>query len=139
MPIKAEIAGRRVEKKRASRLDRCVRRHHGRQCLVVDVDELGRVFRLLAHLGDDHCHRVTHMANLALGEQRMRWFDHAVLRGNEPAAGEATHLQIGAGEDRSNAGRRLGGSGVDGAQVCVSVGLRDRKAWSWPGRLMSSV
>ena len=73
---------------------------------------------VLARLGDDHRHWVTHMAHLALGEQWVRWLDHrlAVLRSDEPAAGKTAHLQIGAGEDRSDAGRPLGGSGVDGAQ-----------------------
>ncbi len=48
--------GRRVEEKRASRLDRRLRRYRRRQRLVADIDKLGRVLRLLARLGDDHCH-----------------------------------------------------------------------------------
>ena len=78
MPVEAEIAGCRVEEKRASRLDRCVRRHHGRQRLVADVDELGGILRLLACLGDDCCHWIAHMAHLALGEQWMLRLDHGL-------------------------------------------------------------
>jgi len=124
MPIEAEIARSGVEEKRASRLDRCLRRHHSWQRLVADLDKLGRVLRLLARFGDDHCHRVTHMAHFALSEQWMRRLDHglAVLRGDEPAAWEAADLHIGAGEDRHDAGRRLGSSSVDGAQLRMSVG-----------------
>jgi len=64
------------------------------------------------------------MAHLALSEQWMRRLDHrlTVLRGDEPAAGKTAHLQIGAGEDRGDARRRLGGSRVDGAEFRMSVG-----------------
>jgi hypothetical protein len=56
--------------------------------------------------------------------RRMRRLDHrlAVLRGNQPAAGKTPDLQICAGKDRDDAGRRPGGRGFDRAKLGMSMG-----------------
>ena len=72
MPVEAEIAGGGIEKQRPARLNGLVGGDHRRQFPVVDLDKLGRGFRLCARLGDDHRHGVTDMAHLSLGEKRAR-------------------------------------------------------------------
>src|SRR5262245_16955355 len=81
------------------------------------------------------------MPHFALGEQRMRRLDHrlAVLRGDEPAAGEPAHLQVGAGEHSGDARRCLGCSGVSRAQLRVSMGAAQQKGMklAWPIDIVS--
>jgi len=45
---------------------------HRRQWLIVDGDKLGGVERLVAGLRDDQRHRLAGIADLAVGEERLR-------------------------------------------------------------------
>ena len=126
LPLVAGVGRRLVEQLGGSRLHRIGRFDRRRQHAVVDLDQLGRVLGLVARLGDDDRDRVADMAHLAPGQHRVRRLDHglAMLVGDQPAAGQAADpggRQIGAGEDRDDAGCRQRLRRVDGAQGRVGV------------------
>ena len=125
MPVEAEIAGGGIEQQRPARLDGLVAGDHRRQLPVVDLDQLGRGFRLLARFGHDHRHGVADMAHLALGEHRAHRLGHrrAVLRGDEPAARQAAYggLKIGAGVDRRDTRRRQGLGRIDAGNLRMGM------------------
>ena len=68
--------------------------HHGRQHLVIDFDEFGRIARLVLSFGDDHGDMVADIARLALRQHRVRRLLHrlAVRACDQPAAGQAVDL-----------------------------------------------
>ncbi len=94
-----------------ARGQRCRGGDHRRQRRVVDLDQFGRVLRLVQGIGDDERHRVADIAHAPLGEQRLRANEsrgpiaassaHAGHQGAETAA-----LQILSGQDSEHAGRR---------------------------------
>ena len=109
------------------RLGRARRIGHRRQHAVVDDDRLGRVARLRQRLGDDDRNVVADIADLALGERRMRTGPHrrAVLVVNHPAADQPADLvggEVVAGEDPQHTRHRSSGLGVDLFQR--GVGMR---------------
>jgi hypothetical protein len=98
----------------------------GGQFFVVDLDQLGRVLRLVDALGDDQRHLVAHVAHLALREHRVRRLLHrrAVLAVDQPAARQPADLrvgEVGAGEDHHDARRGLGLVELDGLDARVRV------------------
>ena len=128
MPVEAEIAGGGIEQQRPARLDGLVAGDHRRQFPVVDRDQLGRGFRLLARLRHDHRYGVADMAHLSLGEKWAHGLSHRrpVFRSDEPAARQAAQfqiggLQIGAGEDGRDTRRRHGLGRVDAGNLRMGM------------------
>jgi hypothetical protein len=89
--------------------------NHGRQLVVVDLDQQGGVgFGLLQRLGHHQRHPVADVAHLAVGQDRVLGLLHrtAVQAVDQPAAGQAADgLEVLAGEDAQHARRRRGGGG----------------------------
>ena len=105
-------------------------RRAGRQLLVVDLDQLGRVARLMIGLRDHAGDGVADVADLALGEHRMgaRLHVRAVPGLDHPAADQIApfgRLDVVAGQHREHAGRRLGAALVDAADPGVRVRRAD--------------
>jgi hypothetical protein len=91
-----------------------------------DVDDqgFGGVLGLFGGFGDDHGDGVTHVADLALGEDGVGRLDHrgAVLAVELPAAGDAAEAGFGdvfTGEDGDHARHGAGFGGVDRFQGAV--------------------
>jgi len=101
---------RRIRGHRLERVD------EDRQRLVLDLDELDRVGRDVALLGDDEGDLLVLEQHLLLGEHRLH------------VAGERRHVvqiegfEIRRGEHRDDAGQRLGLGGVDLPDAGVAVG-----------------
>ncbi len=102
-------------------------RDAGRQHLVVDRDQLGRVLGLRVGQGDHHGDVIADVARLALGQDRVRAGLHraAVARVDHPAADQPAppgRLDVVASEDREHARccRRL--ALVDAVDLGVGVG-----------------
>ena len=92
--------------------------HNMRQHAVADLHRSRRGLGLLLGLGHHHGDMVADIANLALGEDRMRAGLHgrAVLGVDHPAADQSADLVLGdvlAGEDADHAGHLLRLGGVD--------------------------
>ena len=95
---------------------------HGRQHVVVHFHELGGIARLLQGFRDHHGHMVAHIANLALGQDRVRRLFHglAIGAGDQPAARQAVDFvvgNIGANKHIEHARRGFGSSHIDGHDV----------------------
>ena len=90
-PRVALVAWRAVMELRRARLQCVDDVDHRGQHFVVDVDQLGRILRLVGRLGDHEGDRVADVTDLALRKHRMRRLVHrlAVGAGDEPAAGES--------------------------------------------------
>jgi hypothetical protein len=100
-PFEAEIAGRLFrQQRRAGGAGRGGGRHGG-QRHVLDRDQLRRVLRLVARLGDDERHRLADVAHLVHSQERLR------LEG-EGLAGDGIGLGAGA-QRRESVGGDLGG------------------------------
>ena len=100
---------------RLARLERLGGVGHGRQRVVVDLDQLGRVLGLEPGLGHDEGHVVAHIVDLVLAQDRVLRVGAvgavAVLHRDE--AGQARIAHVGRGVDRQHAGGGLGGTQVD--------------------------
>jgi hypothetical protein len=126
LPVVADIAGRLRPDLRRAGLQRRDDVDDRRLDRVIDRDLLSGVARLRQAVGDDHGHRVADMAHAVNREHRMRRLLHrrAVLRIDQPAAGQAADLVLGhvlAGVD-GNDPRRLGRRArVDAAEFRVGV------------------
>ena len=111
VPVEADVAGGLVPHQGRAVGDGVVQVRDGRQRVVVDLDELGRVLGLRLGLGDDHDDRIADVPHLALRQGRVRRLDHdrAVLVLDLPAAGDAAQPVGGhvvAGQDGEHARRR---------------------------------
>ena len=118
-----------VDLRRALVAGVCGRRAR-RQLLVVDLEQLGRIARLMVGLRDHAGDGVADIADLALGEHRMGAGLHvrAVPGLDHPAADQiapAGRLDVVAGEHREHAGRRRGAALVDAADPGVRMGRAD--------------
>ena len=72
LPVVDRVAGRLLVDLRLALIARMRGRDAGRQHLVVDLDQLGRVLGLMVGLGDHHGDVIADVARLALGQDRMR-------------------------------------------------------------------
>ena len=72
LPVEAEIAGRLVPHRGLARIEGARGIDDGRQRLVIDRDQLGRVARRGGGLGDDHRDRVADMPHPVARDRRMR-------------------------------------------------------------------
>ena len=100
------------------------RRHavdHGRQRLVIDLDQLGRRARDLLAVGDDEGHRVADMAHAALSEGRPGRHDQRLYRRHAGQRTEAVGSQIGGRVDAVHAGKRRPSRNVDPLYERMSV------------------
>ncbi len=84
------------------------RSHDGRQRLVVDEDQLGRVLGDVAALGDDDGDRLADVAHLVLGQRHLRArVEDQVLDGrrrDQQRAGLPVVAQVGGSVDGHHAG-----------------------------------
>ena len=123
-PRVALVAGSAIVDLRSACLQRFDRIHHCGHRVVIDVDQLGGVFRLGGRLRNDHRQAVSNVAYLALSKHRMRRFLHGltVCSGDEPATGQAVDAgQVSTGVDRDNSGCGFRFGGVDPSNIRVSV------------------
>ena len=118
-----------VPHQRHSGIERIAGRDRGRQRLVIDLDQFGRVDRLEISLGDDEGDIVADHPHFVLDQRRIA----RPVAGNIVAAlqaaghrqiAEARGLVVGAGEHPEHAGRGFGLRGVDRADT----GMRVRRA-----------
>ena len=122
----ADIVRAIVPNERHAGLGRVAGRDDGRQRLVIDLDQFGRVDRLVISLGDDEGDIVADHPHPVLGQSRIARpvAGHAVAAlqsaGHRQVA-EARGLVIGGGEDREHAGRGFGLRGVDRADARMGV------------------
>jgi hypothetical protein len=116
------------------------RRQHG----VVDLELFGGVARLRQRLRNDNRDRIADVAGFAVSERRMRRHFHrrAVLGMNHPAADEIADLvgrELRAGQHRDTPGEAAAALLSIDLMVAWACGERTKKAYVWPGRLISSV
>ena len=108
LEMEGEIARRLVpERRRAVRKSRHAV-DDGRQRLVVDLDQLGRLARRLDAVGDDEGHRIADMAHAAIGQRRPRRHDQRLHRRQAGQGTESVGREIGRGGDEMHAGERRG-------------------------------
>ncbi len=125
----ADVVRAIVPHQRRARLDRFLGGDDRRQRLVVDLDQLGRVHRLMRGLGDDEGDVVADPAD-AVARQRAvaRLIERravAALRpGRHRQIAEAGIVPVLAGEHRQHAGRGLGLGHVD----ALDLRMRMRRA-----------
>ncbi len=122
----ADIVRAIVPHARRARCDRVLAGNHGRQRLVIDLDQLGRVGRLGIGLGHDEGDVIADPAHAVLDQRRKaRAIERravAPLRpGRHRQIAPARRLPIGAGEDGEHARRVLGPRGVDLADARMGV------------------
>ena len=113
VPVGVVVEHRRVGVLRLARVD------ERRQRLVVDLDELGRVARELARLGDDRDDRLADVAHLADREREVLDVRARRARDLEERIGERRDLL--AGQRPVDAVDRLGRRDVDARDVRVRV------------------
>ena len=118
-----DVAARLLEQQRRVRRDRILEERDALQRLVLDLDQLQRVFGDIAVLGHHHRHRLAHVAHLvdrAHVEFHAR-LDHARNRARHPG-------DLGAGDDADHACKLLGAARVDAEDLRVRVGrAQDRR------------
>ena len=124
MPVVADVARHLVMHQRRARRDRGLHGGDARQVLEADLDQFGRILRLLLGLGDDDGDGVADMTHLADREHRMLRLGHrrAVLVVDLPAArhaADAVGVQIGTGVHGDHARSGFGCRGVNGQQARV--------------------
>ena len=127
VPAEHDVVGRDLVHGLAADASRRGGVHHGVEHLVVHRDLLRRVLGLRVGVGDHHGDVVADVADLALGQRRVRARLHgrAVHRMDHPAADQAAHLvgrEVGAGVDRHDARFRFRLRGVDRQDAGVGVG-----------------
>ena len=120
-----DVVGSAVPDHRGARLDRIFERHHRRQGLIVDGDQLGRVARLLQGLRHHKGDPVADRPHLAAGEDRPQrpvafWAAH-VLGHDRHQASDLVGFGVGAGEHRENPRSRLGRGGIDAGNARMGV------------------
>ncbi len=126
LPVVAGVAGCDVPELRRRRLDRILDGRDRAQRLVVDFDQLGRVPRGLAAVGDHHGDLVADIAHASDRERRMRRLLHraAVLELDRPAAGQAADIVLGHVRASEHGDDALGLRGlrrVDRAEICMRM------------------
>ena len=103
--------------------------HHGSDHLVLDVDQLERVARRVAVVGDDERDLLALEAHLVGGEHGLRVVRHR----RHPRQPE--RLEHGAGDDRVHLRVRLGGGGVDRHDPGVRVRAAQDRAVQHAGQV----
>ena len=127
VPVDADIARHLVGNDRRAGRPGCLARGDGRQRLVVDRDQLGRIERLGVGLRDDERHRLAGKTHLAVGEQRLGCEDER-LAGLHVGFGigaqrpQPIARRVGRRQDGQHARRAPGGLDVDG--VKPRMGMR---------------
>ena len=113
----------------------------GAERIVVDVDQIERVARRLARLGDDERDAVADVAHRVDGEQRMRRHLEVAVR-HHPGARHRIHL-VRPGRGRCRRRRRRDWCGPARCRSALTRacahGLRSTAAYSMRGSWMSSV
>ena len=126
LAVDGKIVGAIVPHMDRARLDRVGGAHDSLRRLVIDLDQLGRVFRLVERLGDHHRHRLADILHF-LGRHRVMARDvNLVIRLEGEIdvgrafvggiVGDRLHAvgdPVGAGIDRDHARRGLRGGRVD--------------------------
>ena len=106
--------------------ERAVEADDGRQRFILHLDEVGRVARLVARLGDHHRDLLAGEADAVARQHWPLRHDafHAAAAGEmreRRQGAEARIGDVGAGEDRDHAGRALRGARVDRANDRVGM------------------
>jgi hypothetical protein len=114
----ADVVGVLVPDARRAGLHRVLGIDDRGQLLVIDLDQLGRVFRRGQTLGDHHRHRIADKAHLAAREARLRPRERrravgAFPRQRQPRGAELLRRDIRLGEHAEHAGRGFRGARVD--------------------------
>ena len=98
---------------------------HGRQRVVVDLDERGGVSRLGTGLGDDDRDAVADVARLVDSERQVRGHDDVVRHGPEAGECSVAVFEVLAGERGDDAWRRTRFRDVHLRDPCVGKGAAD--------------
>ena len=118
LPVVADVSGGLLPDERRPVAGRARERRHGRELLILDIDERGRGPGRLAGLRDHRSDLVADVAHAVGREWRVRGLDHrrAVLARDEPPAGkppDAVVRHLAPCQHRDDTGRLLGRRGVD--------------------------
>ena len=121
------IAGAILPHRRRAGLHRVLGADHGRQRLVIDRDELGRVLRLGQCLGDDEGDAFADIAHAPLRQRRLRADEAgravaAFSRHARALPSQRLHRLVLARQHQKHARRRLGRRRVDRADAGVRMG-----------------
>ena len=126
VPVEADIARNLAgQQRRASRTRRGGGRHR-RQCVVIDLDQLGRIKRLRVRLGHDQCQRLAGEAYFFLCQQRLRR-EGKGLAGLNVGLGVGSEWfqpvgrRIGRGQHGQHARRTFGYCCMNGADQCMGM------------------
>ncbi len=135
-----DVAGRLWPELRRARRDRRGDVDHARQILVLDANQLGRILRLLARLGDDGGDRLADVEAFVLGERRAQRRCHgraarALENRRKRDMGHAVGAQVGSRVDRNDArgAARLGR--VDRRDARVRVRRAQQRHPGLPGQV----
>jgi hypothetical protein len=126
LPIEHAIAGGLFPHLRSALLQRVCQFAHGRQDVIIDLDQFSRVFRLFDGFGDDQSDVIADRAHVVLFQERVGRQRHlcAVARGQRCQAwnsAELVMLDVGAGENGEHALGLAGGRHVDRPDPGVRV------------------
>jgi len=133
-----QVARRFVPEKRRPCGKRRRRIDHRRQGPVRDLDELGRITRLLPRIGNDKRHRVADVADPVARQGPARRHDHwrdCRHLGDARQGADAVRLEIGRGENAPHPRHRPRSRGIDAVYRGVSV----RRAQHNPVQLIGHV
>jgi hypothetical protein len=111
--VESEIAGRHVPDRGRAGGERRRTVDDGRQRLVLDLDQLGRLVRDLRAVGDDEGHRIADMAHTAQGQRRARRHDQRLHRCHAGQRTKSVGREIGRGINAAHPGKRRGRQNVD--------------------------
>src|SRR5581483_6444413 len=130
-----DVVGQRVVQPRRARSERRLNRGDRGQRGVVDLDQLGRVLRLVAVRGDDYGDRLADVADPVASERVLQAVLQTGVRGQTQGDRGQVSRQVGGGEHRGDAGPRQRPARVDGPNLGVRVRAADDDGVEQPGAL----